>query len=176
MGWGSNHGGSKRFFSSSEYPDLFWIPPIFLFDWLLAVRPRRESHHLSRHRLHLTVNKLLCTDGLSIPQQKVETVRFVAGGKRLVSFVKYPHQLCGPTSVLSDGYHGLSVGGKTAESHVHYWSASPAEFWEWLELYAHFHLRLHGLTQTTVILHGAMFSSGDHITWNPSVASECGES
>jgi len=32
-----------------------------------------------------------------------------------------------------------------------------------MELYTHFHLCLHGLTQTTVTLHGAMFSSNNYI-------------
>jgi len=115
MIWGSNHGERKRLVSSSERPELFWIPPI-LFDWPLAVRPRHESHHPSRHRLHLAVNKLLFADVLSLPQQKDETFRFLAGGKRLIPFVKHSHQLCGPTSVLSGGYHSLSVSGKTAET------------------------------------------------------------
>jgi hypothetical protein len=52
----------------------------------------------------------LCADGLSIPQQKDETIRFLAWDKRLISFVKHSHQLWGPTSVLSGGYLALPSG------------------------------------------------------------------
>ena len=113
MIWNTNHGGGKKFSSSSERSGLFWIPPILLFDWLLAVRPRRESHHPSRHRLHLAVNNSLCADGVSVPQQKDETVRFLA------CFCKAPIPAVRPNQ--------RSIGlVRRPKRHVHHWSPSPA--------------------------------------------------
>jgi hypothetical protein len=73
------------------------------------------------------------------------SVRFPAGAGKFL-FTTRPERLWGPPSLLSNGYQGgLSLGVKRPGREAHHSPPSSAEVKEWVEVYLHSPIRLHGV-------------------------------